>query len=306
VLVTALSIVALAISIALPGQPALAGSEPGLSGEPSLAPAGNSFDAKLKDFLQKRFLIDNPDHIQIGPSAPTPLHGIVRRIISVTNDRGQSGRAEVFTDSTHRAIILGQMYNLSKDPWQRVDMKRIDLADRPVMGPANAPVTIVEFADFECPYCARAFGLMETMVHTTFKGKIRFIFKDFPINGHPWAARAAVAAECARMQNPEAFWSFAREFYTNQTSIDPGDIGRVIDATAKHAGLDAGILKACMAGKSALANVSRDARDGVTLGVTSTPTFFVNGVRVVGLPEEKSFEFVIREQIEQATARARR
>ncbi len=272
----------------------------------STAPAASAPDALLKDFLRKRFLIDDPGRIEVGPTTPTPVAGLLARLVSVRNEKGQTVKAEVFTDSAQRHVILGQMYDLKKDPWNRTDLSAIHLADHPAMGPGDAPVTIVEFADFECPFCARAFGMLETMVHTTYKGKLRLIFKAYPLNGHPWAVRAAVAAECARLQNPDAFWAFAREFYTEQGSINPQNIGGYAEAAVKRAGLDSKTFDACVSGKTALERVNEDARDGVVVGVRSTPTFFINGVRVVGLPEEKTFDFVIQKQIDEARRTARR
>lgn len=297
---------ALAVVILAVPHKALATSEnvtaPGASG----AAVNGSADARLKDFLQKRFLIDDPSRIELGPLQKTPLSGVLERVVSVRNAKGQSLKAELFMDSAQHHVILGQMYDLRKDPWLRTDLRGIHLEDRPVMGPDSAPVTIVEFADFECPYCARAFGTLETMVHTTYKGKVRLIFKDYPLNGHQWAVRAAVAAECARLQNPDAFWQFARGFYVDQGSINPQNIDGYIKTAASRAGLDSSALNACMAGKSALGHVTEDASDGVAVRVSSTPTLFINGVRVVGLPDEKTLDFVIRQQIEEASKTAGR
>ena len=100
-------------------------------------------------------------------------------------------------------------------------------------------MTIVEFADFECPFCAHAFSVIETLVNTTYKGKVKVIFKAYPLNVHPWAMKAAEAAECARMQNPAAFWDFARYFYTNQGSINAKNIQDNVDKLAKSQKLDA-------------------------------------------------------------------
>jgi len=193
--------------------------------------------------------------------------------------------------------IQGQMYDLTKDPWEKVDVKQLHLNDRPTMGPPNAPVTIVEFADFECPFCAHAFTTLETMVHTTYKDKIRVLYKNYPLNSHPWAIRAAIGAECARLQNPDTFWEFARDYYSNQGSITVKNIDDHIHATAKRLNLDVPTLDACLAGKAAQARIEEDQKDGTVAGVASTPTLIVNGIRVVGLPEEKAFEWVVNEQL---------
>ncbi len=273
-----------------------------------LGPAGaaHTFDGRLREFFQHKFHLPHAKDAEIGPAKESSIPGLFVRQVTLTNEHGQSAKAQVFSDAAGKQMIVGQLLDITKDPWERVDLSKAHLADRPVLGAANAPVTVVEFADFECPYCAHAFSVLETMVNTTYKGKIRLIFKNFPLNSHPWAVRAAVAADCARLQNPKAFWSFAREFYTRQGSITPQNLQSKVDKTAKRLGLDTTLLNVCMQNPASLQRVVQDESDGRALGVTSTPTFFVNGVRVVGLPDAKAFDFVMKSQIEEASKSARK
>jgi protein-disulfide isomerase len=271
---------------------------------PNALPPNPALDARVTSYLQKRFMIADTAHIQLGPVTPTAMNGVYTRNLRVSNDKGQSGNATIFTDLGENQIILiqgqTQMFDLTKDPWEKIDLKPIHLEDRPVMGSPSAPVTIVEFADFECPFCARAFGTLETMVHTTYKDKVRAIYKSYPLNSHPWAIRAALGAECARLQNPDAFWEFARDYYSSQGSITVKNIDDHIHTTAKRLNLDGPTLDACMAGKAARARVDEDQKDGDAVGVASTPTLFINGIRLVGLPEEKAFDWVVTEQLNAA------
>ncbi len=262
--------------------------------------ANKAFEQRLRKFLQHRFLISDPNNVQFGPVEKSPIEGISIVHVTLTNDRGQSVGAEVFTDSGRKWAILGQMFNVEQSAWKRVDMSSITLAGRPVLGPSKAPVTIVEFGDFECPYCAHAFMELETMIHTTYKGKIRLIFKNFPLSQHPWAMRAALAAECAKLQNPQAFWKFARDFYTQQSTIGPDNIDTYINQKASGMGLDTGLLDTCMKSSSASQYVARDIEDGHMMGVASTPTFLVNGIKMVGLPDKKAFRYLINQEIELA------
>lgn len=300
-------VLALAPRIRAAGGPSPAPT-PGAAAPPAAnqLPPDPALDAKIKGYFQKRFLIPDEKHIQLGPLLKTPMPGIIARAVQVSNDKGQSVNAELFTDHGGDQFILGQMYDVKQDPWQRTDLRALHLNDRPALGAAEAPVTIVEFADFECPFCARAFGVIETMVHTTYKDKVKLIYKSYPLNGHPWAMRAAQAAECGRLQNPAAFFEFARDFYASQGVINPKNVDEHAQQTAKRLGLDSAILKACMDGKSAQQRVQEDAQDGAAVAVTSTPTFFVNGVRVVGLPEEKAFDYVVKSQIEEASKGAQK
>jgi protein-disulfide isomerase len=234
-------------------------------------------------------------------NATTPMNGVYSRSLRVSYNLGQSVTATIYTNATEDQIILsegpGQMYDVTKDPREKIDLKLLHLEDRPTMGSAHAPVTIIEFADFECPYCAHAFETLETMVHSTYKDKVRLIYKNYPLNGHLWAIRAAIGAECARLQNPQAFWDFARDYYGSQGSITVGNIDDHIHATAKRLNLDVPTLDACIAGEAARARVEEDQNDGTAVGIEQTPTLFVNGVRLVGLPED--FESVVTQQLDE-------
>ncbi len=192
-------------------------------------------DAALKTYLQKHFKIPSPDLIKLGPAFRTPIEGLFARQLIVSNEQGQNVSTSLFFDKNETKAIIGQYIDTSREPWGRTNMGGVSLDDRPTQGPANAPVTIVEFADFECPFCAHAFSVIETLVNTTYKGKVKVIFKAYPLNVHPWAMKAAEAAECARMQNPDAFWDFARYFYTNQGSINAKNIQDNVDKLAKTA-----------------------------------------------------------------------
>jgi protein-disulfide isomerase len=254
-------------------------------------------DAALKTYLQRHFKIPSAELIKMGPAFKTPIDGLLARQLVVGNEQGQSVSTTLFFDQNEGKAIVGQYLDTSIDAWGRVNMSTVHLDDRPTQGPADAPVTIVEFADFECPFCAHAFSVLETLINTTYKGKVKVIFKAYPLNAHPWAVKAASAAECARLQNPAAFWDFARYFYTNQGSINVKNIQDNVDKLAKAQKLDEPSLKACMDSAQTLARIKQDQTDGDTIRVSSTPTFFVNGIPVVGLPDGKVLDFVIDSEL---------
>ena len=254
-------------------------------------------DAVLKTYLQKHFKIPSAELIKMGPAFKTPIEGLLARQLIVSNEQGQNVTATLFFDKNESKAIIGQFIDVGTEPWGRMNMSSVSLDDRPTQGPADAPVTIVEFADFECPFCAHAFSVLETLVNTTYKGKIKVIFKAYPLNVHPWAIKAAAAAECARLQNPAAFWDFARYFYTNQGSINVKNIQDNVDKLAKQQKLDEPSLKACMDSPQTAARIKQDQTDGNSIHVSSTPTFFVNGIPVVGLPDGKVMDFVIDSEL---------
>ena len=258
----------------------------------------NENDAKLKAALQKRLLVPNLADLSLGPPSPAPLPGITQRTITVSGE-GQKFQVELFTDSSGNRGILTQRFAPFSvtDPWERVDMKLVHLNDRPTLGAAGAPVMIVEFADFECPYCAKAFNEIETLVNTTYNGHVRLVWKAFPLQGHTWAEQAAIAAECVRQQNPQAFWKVAGNFYRDQNEITPQNLRDHIYSYAGSLGLDPKALNACILGSSAEARIDQDKKDGAAVHIVSTPTFLINGVPVIGLPTSNVFDFVITSQL---------
>src|SRR5579863_959507 len=145
----------------------------------SAAPAASAGDPDLalRQFLQKRFRISDLSLIKLSPAIPAGVSNLTMRQLTVSNEQGQSVQATLFQVPGGNRIIMGQIADLGADPWNRQDLKQIHLDDRPVLGDANSPVTIVEFADFECPYCAHAFSVLEALVQNTYKGKVRLIFK---------------------------------------------------------------------------------------------------------------------------------
>jgi protein-disulfide isomerase len=257
-------------------------------------------DAKLKAALQKRLLVPNQADLSLGPPSPAPLPGVTQRTITVSGGEGQRFQVELFTDATGDKGILAQRFAPFSiaDPWERADMKLLHLEDRPTLGITEAPVIIVEFADFECPYCAKAFNEIETLVNTTYKGQVRLVWKAFPLQGHAWAEQAAIAAECVRQQNPQAFWTVAGDFYRDQNEITPQNLRDHIYGYANSLGIDAKALNACILGSTAEARVDQDKKDGAAVHVMSTPTFLINGVPVVGLPTSNVFDFVITSQLQ--------
>jgi protein-disulfide isomerase len=250
---------------------------------PASGAAAGVSDSQLITYLKKRYRVPADRNITLGPPIKTPFSKIVSRTVTVTDEHGGAFKAgTIFTEPGVNDVIMGEMLDLGSDPWGRVSTKSMHLTDRPTMGPADAPVTIVEFADFECPHCAHAMGVVETAVESKFNGKVRLVFKNFPLQGHQWAHAAAIAAECVLLQNPSVFWDFAREIYRDQAFITPDNLSQRVDDFARHNQLDTDGLHACEMGQAADQVVNQDISDGQKANVVSTPTLFVNGIPVLG------------------------
>ena len=142
-------------------------------------------------------------------------------------------------------------------------------------------VTLVEFADFECPHCEELYESLKAI-----EGKypqIRIVYKDFPLtNIHPWANTAAVAGRCAFEQSEEGFWKVHDMIFDRQDVISPENVWDKLVSFAAEGGLNADTFKACLASPDAQKAVDANRADGAALGVNSTPTVYVNGRPVVG------------------------
>jgi len=169
-------------------------------------------------------------------------------------------------------------------------------ADGPSRGAANAPVTIVEFSDFECPYCARSVETLQ-QVEKAYGDKVRIVFRDYPLFSHRTAKRAAEAAHCAEEQGK--FWEMHDRLFSKGGPITDSDLYRF----AGQAKLDHDKFDACLtSGKYKEAwKPSQD--EGNRIGVTSTPSFFINGRLIVGAANFEGFAKVIDEEIAAAPAR---
>jgi protein-disulfide isomerase len=158
----------------------------------------------------------------------------------------------------------------------------------PSLGPKSAPVTLTLFSDFECPYCAQmANGLMKDIVPQQ-GDRVRVLFRNFPLEMHPWARPAAEAAACAARQGDRYFWSLHDFFFDRQKEIKPDILrSKVDEQAARWSGFDVAKFDTCIEKKEAAAQVDQDLALGKEAGVSGTPTLFVNGQRIIGFKPEQ-------------------
>ena len=162
-----------------------------------------------------------------------------------------------------------------------------EVAGLPVRGNPNAPVTIVEFSDFQCPYCSRASATVKTILET-YPEDVKLVYAHFPLSNHPWAMPAAIAATCAAQQSDDAFWMLHDLYFSEQQSISTGNVIAKSRAALADAGLDMAAWETCATDESSSAYegastaVETQLALGDEYGVRGTPGFFVNGRFVNG------------------------
>lgn len=190
-------------------------------------------------------------------------------------------------------FISGEVTDLTVDPLVAT-MQKIDVKGRPARGPADAKVTIVEYSDFQCPFCSRGYSVIEDEVLPAYGDKVRFYFKHLPLKSiHPWAEGAALATECAAQQSPEGFWALYNAIFKNQKEINQDNLKAKVTEYAKAAGLDETKFTQCYDTRAAIAQVDKDLAEAETVGAQSTPTFFINGRRLEGAQPLDAFKAVI-------------
>ncbi len=169
----------------------------------------------------------------------------------------------------------------------------VSRGDDPVRGPVDAPVTIVEFGDFACGFTAKAYVTMEKLMED-YSGDIRFVYKDFQTM-EGWSPSAMVASGCAYNQSEEGFWYFYNRLFQgrNSNSITMVNIDSKVVEWAGEAGLDVDSFKNCYNTREPMPEILGDMEEGRELGVTGTPTFFINGRRVDGVLPYPAFKEII-------------
>ena len=168
--------------------------------------------------------------------------------------------------------------------------QKIETAGSPSQGPANAPVELVEFSDFQCPFCLRAHPTVKQVL-STYGNKIRFVYRNYPLPNHPNARPAAEAAQCANEQGK--FWEYHDRLFADQSKLGADDL----KASAAALGMDAAKFNACFDSHKYKDRVDTDMSAGNQAGVDGTPAFFINGRMLSGAQPYDEFKRVIDEEL---------
>ncbi len=228
-------------------------------------------------------------------SAGTPEY----RIVILEARQGEQTQPFLFYASADGTkIVVNQMYDLRQDPFAG-NREKIRLEGAASLGPADAPVTVVEYSDYTCPFCQRYFLTLEKPLLKNYGEQVRFVYKHFPLVGlRAWSEEAAVAAACALRQGNDAFWALHEQLFVHVDRLK--DKGALAELAAKVP-LKRKEFNKCLEGRESLAEVQRDATEAMNLGVQGTPTFFINGRPIHGLPSRERFFEILEEEIALAT-----
>jgi protein-disulfide isomerase len=199
---------------------------------------------------------------------------------------------------TARTDLVAELRKSGPDVRVLMDAPRQQVAiaaDDPSLGPATAPVTLVEFSDFQCPFCQRVAPTLKEL-RARYGDRLRIVWKDFPLTQiHPQAFDAAQAGLCARDQGK--FWEYHDQLFANQAALQPDALKKY----AADAGMDAAAFSACLDSNKYQPRVQASMDAGSQLGIGSTPTTFINGRMVTGAQPIEAFTSVIDEELQRAS-----
>jgi protein-disulfide isomerase len=265
------------------------------------APGKGALDkTTLENYLRHVELFRGDVMFKIDDPAPSKyLPGFSEMLVHLIFNGAE--RDELFyVSSDGQTILRGDVFNLGKSPFQS-NLDKLTLTDQPSFGPADAPVTIVEFGDFECPDCKMEAPILRHDMTDAFGGKVRVFFKNYPLEGHPWARAAAIDGRCVYRQGQPGFWKFYDWIYDNQDGLTVDNLNSKVLAWAGDNGVDAVKLGQCMDTKATEPEVSKSIAEGHELGIQGTPTLFINGRKIGGLTWP-DLQLVINKELEFATA----
>ncbi|MGC2549841.1 MAG: thioredoxin domain-containing protein [Candidatus Sulfotelmatobacter sp.] len=227
--------------------------------------------------------------VLVGPASPSPDFPNYESVV-VTIDNGERKQDLNFLISKdHSSLIRMNKFDLNKDPYAAT-MSKINTAGRPTRGAKASKVVVVNFDDFECPFCSRMHQELFPEIFKEYGDRVTFIYKDYPlVEIHPWATHAAVDANCLAAQNNDAYWDFADYIHANQHEVSnektPAARFEALDKLAmlqgqKHS-LDTVKLQSCIKAQDDSA-VKASMKEAESVGVEATPTMFINGEKIDG------------------------
>jgi protein-disulfide isomerase len=245
---------------------------------------------KIERQVRSFYTIPGDVNVTVGaitPSTDWPGYDAV----SVNIDGGDGKRKDYkFLISKDRSTMLRlTKFDLNKDPFAEL-MSKIDVAGRPTRGNKSAKVVVVNFDDFECPFCSKMHETLFPTILKEYGDRVLFIYKDYPLSEiHPWAIHAAVNANCLAAQNADAYWDFADYIHANKREVDTektlparfDTIDKMALLQGQKHNLDAGKLQSCIKAQNE-DEVRASMKLGDEVGVNATPAMFINGDKIDG------------------------
>jgi protein-disulfide isomerase len=271
---TVLLIAGLAAAQTTPAQPASAKPAAKLG---THASADLPSEATVDAFLHQQFGYEKDLTWKISGIRPSPVSGLAEVTVVLASPQGQQlTKFYVAPDGEH--ALVGEIIPFGARPFDPAKQRLQKGITGPERGPKDAPVTIVEFGDLQCPACKAAQPTIEALVAA--EPNARFVFQNFPLEMHNWAAKGAAYADCVGRASNDAFWKFVSKTYETQSDITAETADEKLTAIADGAGVKGADIASCAVKPDTKARVDASMALGKSVDVTGTPTLFINGRRV--------------------------
>jgi protein-disulfide isomerase len=249
---------------------------------PAQSPAKKSAldKATLEAYVRHLYVMDSAISVQISDARPSDVPGFVEEIVHASKGP-QSQDFKFLISKDGSKILQASVFDVNSNPF-KADLDKIKTQGAPNIGTPGAPVVLVEFSDFQCPYCKAEAQEIRKNLLTTYPTQVRLYFKTYPLESlHPWAKAAAIASKCVAKQNADAFWTYHDWIFEHQAEITPETLkDKVLGWSKDTKGIDSVQLGQCMDTKATEADVNADEAEGQKLEINGTPTLFINGRRI--------------------------
>jgi len=234
-------------------------------------------EATVDAFLHQQFGYQPDVTWKIASIKPSPIPALAEVTVVLAGPQGQQlSRFYVGADGEH--ALIGDIIPFGARPFDPVKKILDKGVTGPSRGPKDAAVMIVEFGDLQCPACKKAQPTIEALVAA--EPNARFVFQNFPLEMHNWAAKGAAYADCVGRASNEAFWKFISKTYDQQSDITAENADEKLTALADDAGVKGTEIAACAAKPETKAHVDASITLGKSVDITGTPTLFINGRRI--------------------------
>jgi protein-disulfide isomerase len=243
-------------------------------------PAGLPSEQTVNGFLQQTFGYDPNVSWKISAIKPGPAEGLSEVDVVLANQGGQQNTTFYVTADGKHALV-GDLIPFGVKPFAEAKQILDKGINGPSRGPAGAPVTIVEFSDLQCPHCKQAQPTIEKLLGD--EQNARFIFQQFPLPSHNWAAKAAAYADCIGRTNNAAFWKFINATYAGQSEITEANADEKLGSIADGTGVKGSDVAGCAAKPETESRVDASVNLGKRVDVTGTPALFINGRRIANV-----------------------
>jgi protein-disulfide isomerase len=254
-----------------------ASSKPASSSAATDAAGNLPSEATVDSFLQQTFGYQPEISWRISGIRPAGVAGLAEVTVVLANRQGQQAMRFYATPDGEHAIF-GDIVPFGARPFDSAKKILEKGITGPERGPKNAPVTIVEFGDLQCPACKAAQPTIEALVAA--EPNTRFVFQSFPLPMHNWAAKGANYADCVGRTSNDAFWKFIAKAYEMQAEITAENVDEKLSAIAEGLGLKGAEIAACAAKPETKTHVDASIELGKAVEVTGTPTLFINGRKI--------------------------